>query len=86
MVGYAETAEAELRELPPSTKLVLKVLQDADGPLTQSELIEETLLSPRTTRYALNRLSEEGIIDEEIALADARKQNYSLRPPYQTGE
>ena len=46
-----------LRELPPSTKLVAKVLEYDDS-LTQSQLAEETLLPPRTVRYALTRLED----------------------------
>jgi len=40
-----------VRDLPPSAKLVAKVL-DYNDTLTQSELAEETLLPPRTVRYA----------------------------------
>ena len=68
---------AAVRDLPPSAKLVAKVL-DYNDTLTQSELAEETLLPPRTVRYALSRLEEEGVVDARFSFADARKRIYSL--------
>ena len=66
-----------VRDLPPSAKLVAKVL-DYNDTLTQSELAEETLLPPRTVRYALSRLEEEDAIDSRFSFTDARKRLYSL--------
>jgi DNA-binding MarR family transcriptional regulator len=66
-----------VRDLPPSAKLVAKVL-DYNDTLTQSQLAEETLLPPRTVRYALSRLEEEGVIDARFSFTDARKRLYSL--------
>ncbi|QHS17128.1 MarR family transcriptional regulator [Halopenitus persicus] len=66
-----------VRDLPPSAKLVAKVL-DYNETLTQSELAEETLLPPRTVRYALSRLEEEDVVDSRFSFADARKRLYSL--------
>ena len=68
---------AAVRDLPPSAKLVAKVL-DYNDTLTQSDLAEETLLPPRTVRYALSRLEEEGVVDARFSFADARKRIYSL--------
>ena len=76
----ADAAEADLevlKELPPSAKLVLKVLQYNDA-LTQNQLAEETLLPPRTVRYALTRLEEIDAVDSRFSFADARKRLYSL--------
>jgi DNA-binding transcriptional ArsR family regulator len=67
-----------LRELPPSAKLVAKVLE-GDSPLSQGQLAEESLLPDRTVRYALNRLEESGIVDSRYSFKDARKQVYYLR-------
>jgi DNA-binding MarR family transcriptional regulator len=64
-------------ELPPSAKLVAKVLEYNDT-LTQSELAEETLLPPRTVRYALSRLEETDVVESRFSFADARKRLYSL--------
>jgi len=64
-------------ELPPSAKLVAKVLEYNER-LTQSQLAEETLLPPRTVRYALNRLEEAGVVDSRFSFTDARKRVYAL--------
>ena len=66
-----------IRELPPSAKLVAKVLEYNET-LTQSQIAEETLLPDRTVRYALNRLDEEGIVDSRFSFSDARKRIYTL--------
>lgn len=66
-----------LRELPPSAKLVAKVLE-TDSPLSHAQLAEESLLPDRTVRYALNRLDEMGLVDSRYSFHDARKQVYYL--------
>ena len=66
-----------LRELPPSAKLVAKVLE-TDEPLSQGRLAEESLLPDRTVRYALNRLDEAGLVESRYSFHDARKQVYFL--------
>lgn len=73
----AEPDREALRELPPSAKLVAKVLEYR-GTLTQSELAEETLLPSRTVRYALTRLDEADIVESRFSFTDARKRIYSL--------
>ena len=67
----------DVRDLPPSAKLIAKVLE-YNGTLTQSQLAEETLLPPRTVRYALSRLEEVGVVDSRFSFADARKRIYTL--------
>ncbi|SNZ13478.1 transcriptional regulator, ArsR family [Natronoarchaeum philippinense] len=86
-MGASETARLDtedgdatwddVRDLPPSAKLVAKVLEYNDT-LTQSQLAEETLLPPRTVRYALNRLEEEDVVDSRFSFSDARKRLYTL--------
>ncbi|WP_368408771.1 winged helix-turn-helix domain-containing protein [Haloarchaeobius amylolyticus] len=66
-----------LRELPPSAKLVAKVLE-SDSPLSQGQLAEESLLPDRTVRYALNRLEDAGLVSSRYSFQDARKQVYYL--------
>ncbi|MFW6385132.1 MAG: helix-turn-helix domain-containing protein [Halodesulfurarchaeum sp.] len=66
-----------LRELPPSAKLVAKILE-TDEPLSQGQLAEESLLPDRTVRYALNRLHDAGLVDSRYSFRDARKQLYFL--------
>lgn len=66
-----------VRDMPPSAKLVAKVLEYNDG-LTQSQLATETLLPPRTVRYALNRLEEVDVVESRFSFTDARKRVYTL--------
>jgi predicted transcriptional regulator len=75
-----ETDEEALDDLPPSAKLVFKVLE-YDGPLTQKGIVEESMLSARTVRYALERLEGIGVVDEDVYFADARQNLYQLNPP-----
>ena len=66
-----------VRDLPPSAKLVAKVLEYNDT-LTQNQLAEETLLPPRTVRYALTRLDDAGVVESHFSFTDARKRIYTL--------
>jgi DNA-binding MarR family transcriptional regulator len=66
-----------LADLPPSAKLVFKVLE-YNGGLTQKQIVEESMLSPRTVRYALERLEEIGAVSEDVYFADARQNLYEL--------
>jgi len=70
-------ADEELGDLPPSAKLVYKVL-DYNGPLTQKKIVEESMLSARTVRYALERLDEIGVVAEDVYFADARQNLYEI--------
>jgi DNA-binding MarR family transcriptional regulator len=76
VLSEAEFRE-RLRELPPSAKLIAKVLQ-TESPLSQGQLAEESLLPDRTVRYALNRLEESDLVSSRYSFKDARKQVYSL--------
>ncbi|WP_312912651.1 MarR family transcriptional regulator [Natronosalvus caseinilyticus] len=73
-------SNTELSDLPPSAKLVYKVIE-LEGELTQKQLIDETLLSPRTVRYALERLESIGVIEEETYFRDARQSLYRTTKP-----
>lgn len=64
-------------DLPPSAKLVYKVLE-YNGSLTQKQIVEESMLSARTVRYALERLEGIGVVDEGIYFADARQNLYEI--------
>ncbi len=64
-------------DLPPSAKLVAKVLE-YNGRLTQSQLAEETMLPPRTVRYALTRLKDADAVESRFSFTDARKRIYTL--------
>lgn len=73
----SQETSADLADLPPSAKLVAKMLE-YEGDSTQSELAESTLLPPRTVRYALTELEENGIVSSRISFMDARQRIYSL--------
>ena len=64
-------------DLPPSAKLVYKVLE-YDGPMTQKGIVEESMLSARTVRYALERLEAIDVVSEDVYFADARQNLYQL--------
>ena len=74
------TFEEDLADLPPSAKLVYKVLE-YNGQLTQKGIVEESMLSARTVRYALERLEEIGAISEDVYFADARQNLYEIARP-----
>ena len=76
----AGSEEESLDDLPPSAKLVFKVLE-YNGPLTQKGIVEESMLSARTVRYALERLEGIGVVDEDVYFADARQNLYRLTEP-----
>jgi transcription initiation factor IIE alpha subunit len=63
--------------LPPSAKLVYKVLK-ANGLLTQKDIIEKTYLPPRTVRFALGKLREEHVLQKRFYFKDARQSLYGL--------
>jgi len=75
-----ETDGDDLSDLPPSAKLVYKVLE-YDGPLTQKGIVEESMLSARTVRYALERLEDVGVVEEDVYFADARQNLYEIDNP-----
>jgi transcription initiation factor IIE alpha subunit len=69
-------AEASVvSELPPSSKLVYKVLE-YEGAMTQEEIALESRLCPRTVRYALGTLTDHDVVDSRVSLADARQSKY----------
>jgi predicted transcriptional regulator len=73
----SETDGDGIADLPPSAKLVYKVLE-YNGPLTQKGIVEESMLSARTVRYALERLDEVGVVEEDVYFADARQNLYEI--------
>lgn len=60
MYGVTETDE-----LPPSAKLVLKVLE-VEGAHDKDEVVECTGLPPSTARYATDLLVEKGHIEKRL--------------------
>jgi transcription initiation factor IIE alpha subunit len=70
-------SERTITDLPPSAKLVYKVLEFS-GPLTQKQIVERSMLSQRTVRDALARLREIDTVSEEVYIPDARQNLYEL--------
>lgn len=69
--------ESAVASLPPSAKLVYKTLQ-YEGPMTQAQLADASLLPQRTVRHALKKLKEVDAVEESVYLMDARKSNYKI--------
>lgn len=68
-----------LAPLPPSAKLVYYVL-DEEGRFDQTGLAEETRLSTRTVRFAVEKLTEVGLVEEGLCPRDARRSVYATVP------
>ena len=88
MIAFATGSEPEttpeqrferLVDLPPSAKLVYKVLESEDAPLTQGQIRQQALLPARTTRDALTKLEDEDLVEEQMYVPDARKRLYVPR-------
>ena len=74
----AETeTNSTVSELPPSAKLVYKVLE-YEGSMTQDCIATESRLCPRTVRYALGKLENQGMVTSRVNLKDARQSVYQL--------
>ncbi|WP_442919746.1 hypothetical protein [Methanothrix soehngenii] len=74
-----ESTSTKIERLPPSAKLVFKVLESGIL-LTQKDIVAKTYLPPRTVRYALNRLKEQHVLQERFYFQDARQSLYGLSP------
>ncbi|EMA54286.1 hypothetical protein C450_06460 [Halococcus salifodinae DSM 8989] len=83
MTAFSESVEQQrfdrLMSLSPSAKLVYRALEN-DHPLTTQEIHEETLLPPRTARYALNKLTDANLVTEQVNPHDPRSQLYIPQP------
>ncbi|WP_066418099.1 ArsR family transcriptional regulator [Halorubrum aethiopicum] len=75
-----EDARERLESLPPSAKLVYYVL-DAEGRFDQTGLAEETRLSTRTVRFAIEKLAEADLVEEGFCPTDARRSVYEPADP-----
>lgn len=71
------TGDGALADLPPSAKLVYKVLE-YEAPLTQEGIAAESRLCPRTVRYALGKLADRDLVTSRVCLEDARQSKYRL--------
>jgi transcription initiation factor IIE alpha subunit len=64
-------------DLPPSAKLVAKVIEH-EGEMDANEVSEAARLHPSTTRDALKRLAERGVVDVRVESRDSRRLVYSM--------
>lgn len=60
-----QTEDPETEDLPPSAKLVLKVIE-VEGAHNKEELVDCTGLPKSTARYAAERLVDEDIIEKRL--------------------
>ncbi|QIO24819.1 helix-turn-helix domain-containing protein [Haloarcula sp. JP-L23] len=77
----SEVTFSTLSDLPPSAKLVIKVLENQNT-LTQQELAKKTYLPKRTVRHAVRELTQLGFVEYTVHFSDARKRLYSLSDAY----
>jgi DNA-binding MarR family transcriptional regulator len=70
---------SRLSDVPPSAKLVHWDLE-RNGPATQGQLSERTLLSQRTVRSALDALEDAELVGKELYIPDARTKVYHATP------
>ena len=77
LMSNPDSVREKLDDLPPSSKFIYKIL-DQNGRMTQKALIEETMLSARTTRYGIKQLDDADLLESTPALRDARQTCYGL--------
>ena len=64
--------------LPPSAVAVYNLLKDGQ-PRTFKEISKTAEIAPRTIRYALKKLKDNGLIIEKFNFHDARQIIYQIR-------
>lgn len=80
VIERRERISGELRDMPPSAKFVLKMLETYRE-LSVKELVEVTGLPERTVRHALATLLSRGLVKRSINLRDARQRVYRPAQP-----
>ncbi len=65
--------------LPPSSRTLFGLFKDGMQ-LTYKQLVAQSGLPPRTVRYALKKLKDNGLIAEKFNFQDARQIIYLKRP------
>lgn len=67
----------DISSLPPSAKLILKVLE-YEGALTQKDIVKKTMLPARTVRHALAMLVGNNFIRKRPLIRDPRQDLYYI--------
>ncbi len=80
-----EEATSVPEGLPPSAQTIYTILS-AEGPLTHKDLVEVSEMPPRTVRYAVARLKEEGYLGQRCNLMDCRQCFFFIHATCQGGE
>jgi len=70
------SVDEKLIALSPGAKLIYKTLT-YESPLTQKEIVNETLLPPRTVRHCLKSLLDKDLITKQVSLKDTRQILYA---------
>ena len=68
----------ELFRMPPSSKLLLKILEYEGGSMSQKELVKKTMLPDRTVRLAMSHLLEKGYVKKKVSIRDSRQKIYEI--------
>ncbi|MFB0561556.1 MAG: winged helix-turn-helix transcriptional regulator [Candidatus Lokiarchaeia archaeon] len=74
---FEEKEEVKICHLPQSALVVVKILRK-EGALTPKDIFKKTKFAPRTVRYALKTLLENGIVDKVPNLLDLRQNKYKI--------
>lgn len=59
-------------DLRPSDRLVLRVVRESGGEISQRDLCAEAGLPPATASTAVSRLTERDLVETRVTPADAR--------------
>jgi len=76
-----EPADTGFEDMPPSAKLVAKVIEH-EGAMNAGEISESARLPQSTTRNALNRLVDKGVVDVSVGSGDGRRLIYSIEEDF----
>ena len=76
-----ESVEGSFEDMPPSAKLVAKVIEH-EGAMDAGEISDAARLPQSTTRNALNRLVDEGVVDVSVGSGDGRRLVYSMKDDF----
>jgi len=76
MTNGQEPEDGDLSNLPPSAKLVIKVIEH-EGEMDKEEICERARLPPSTTQYALKKLVEEDVVEVKVGEGEGRRLVYS---------
>ena len=66
-----------MKDAPPSSKFIIKLLE-FEGPLTQKEIINATMLPSRTVRRGLDYLINRGLVLKKPFIGDPRQSLYAI--------